>query len=138
MKKLQDLKVDIFGFVETNLARKPQNVYKARIKTKQRTNGQCKIQTSASDIPPVSDSQPGGTITGIVGRHVGRVLETGADLSEMGRWSWICLNGQRSKLYIVTAYRVAQEQSDGINTVHVQQKTIMSVRGEVTLNPWNQ
>eukprot|EP00957_Ditylum_brightwellii_P040121 3036072-Ditylum_brightwellii.AAC.1 len=60
---------------------------------------------SASDEPSVSSSQPGGTMIGVMGSHVGRVLEAESDESGLGQWSWVCLDGKQTKLYVISAYR---------------------------------
>eukprot|EP00957_Ditylum_brightwellii_P063314 4805212-Ditylum_brightwellii.AAC.1 len=68
--------------------------------------------TSSSDDPSATSLQPWGTLTAIGGDHMGRVLDAKEDKDGLGRWSWIELEGQGSKLYVATAYRVQQEDSD--------------------------
>eukprot|EP00957_Ditylum_brightwellii_P135572 10337101-Ditylum_brightwellii.AAC.1 len=69
--------------------------------------------TSSSDNPSATSSQPGGTLMAIGGDHMGRVLDAKEDKDSLGRWSWIELEGQGRKIYIATAYRVQQEDSEG-------------------------
>ena len=104
LEKLIELKVDVFGFVETNLAWTPEDRQKVKRIISKNTEKQSKCEMSASDDPCASSSQPGGSMIGVMGNHVGRVLEADYDRSGLGRWSWMCLNGKKTKLYIVSAY----------------------------------
>eukprot|EP00957_Ditylum_brightwellii_P132965 10138491-Ditylum_brightwellii.AAC.1 len=77
---------------------------------------------SASDDLLVDRRQPGGTMSIIGGRYMGRVLDAKEDRDGLGRWSWFCLEGKRTNLYVATAYRVQQENSNGTSTACTQQK----------------
>eukprot|EP00957_Ditylum_brightwellii_P133087 10148021-Ditylum_brightwellii.AAC.1 len=72
MKKLKDLQVDAFAFAETNLPWGPPDIYTVKVKTRQHYDSNVRGQTSASNAPTVTSYQPGETITGVVGNHVGR------------------------------------------------------------------
>eukprot|EP00957_Ditylum_brightwellii_P140088 10674141-Ditylum_brightwellii.AAC.1 len=62
----------------------------------------------------------GGTLTGTLGKTTGRVIDSGNDPSEMGRWSYICISGKQGrKVYVATAYRVAANDK-GENTAYLQ------------------
>ena len=84
MEKLIEMNVDIFGFAETNLAWSPEDRNRARRILTDISAAQSKCEMSASDEPSVSSSQPGGTMIGVMGRHVGRVLEAESDESGLG------------------------------------------------------
>eukprot|EP00957_Ditylum_brightwellii_P151980 11573319-Ditylum_brightwellii.AAC.1 len=56
----------------------------------------------------------------------------------MGRWSWIKLEGQKTNLYVVTAYRVQQEKSEGTATAYTQQRKIFRKKGIDKPNPRKQ
>eukprot|EP00957_Ditylum_brightwellii_P068115 5170506-Ditylum_brightwellii.AAC.1 len=47
----------------------------------------------------------------------------------MGQWSWMKLEGQKTNLYVVTAYRVQQENSEGTSTAYTQQRKILRKKG---------
>eukprot|EP00957_Ditylum_brightwellii_P004268 324576-Ditylum_brightwellii.AAC.1 len=84
---------------------------------------------SARNEPCVGSSQPGGTMTDAAGKHMRRIIDADSDRSRKGRWSWVCLDGNNTKLCIIMAYRVTQEVSDGTNTAHIQQTKIMWMKG---------
>eukprot|EP00957_Ditylum_brightwellii_P060276 4577777-Ditylum_brightwellii.AAC.1 len=65
----------------------------------------------------------------IGGRHMGCVLDAKEDMDGLGRWSWFCLEGKRTNLYIATAYRVQQEDSNGTSTACTQQKKLLRQKG---------
>ena len=138
MEKLIEMNVDIFDFAETNLAWSPEDRNRARRILTDISASQSKCEMSASNEPSVSSSQPGGTMIGVMGNHVGRVLEAESDESGLGRWSWVCLDGKQTKLYVISAYRVQQENSDGINTTYTQQKKILRMKGHKDTNPRKQ
>eukprot|EP00957_Ditylum_brightwellii_P033651 2550973-Ditylum_brightwellii.AAC.1 len=79
---------------------------------------------SSSDDPSGTDKQPGGMLTAVGGSHVGWTLESGEDKDGLGQWSWITLEGVKN-LYVATAYRVQQENSEGTTTSFVQQKKLL-------------
>eukprot|EP00957_Ditylum_brightwellii_P134866 10282389-Ditylum_brightwellii.AAC.1 len=72
----------MFGFVETNLAWSPEDRQKVKKMLSKITKKQSKCKMSASDNPCVSSSQSGGAMIGVMGNHVGRVLE--ADYVRLG------------------------------------------------------
>eukprot|EP00957_Ditylum_brightwellii_P036086 2733594-Ditylum_brightwellii.AAC.1 len=63
-----------------------------------------KIETSSSDEPAVHMYQPGGKMIGAVGKIQGRVITATNDPHGLGRWSMVCLTGEATKVYIVSAY----------------------------------
>ena len=64
------------------------------------------FQTSTSSIPFVGKYKPGGTASIVCGNHwVARIIEKGDDEAEMGRFSFIGLQGnQTTKLLHITWY----------------------------------
>eukprot|EP00957_Ditylum_brightwellii_P032038 2429538-Ditylum_brightwellii.AAC.1 len=117
--------VDVIGLGETNLPWMPNDINIARTKVKEEFNGKGKIQTLASDEPVASDYQPGGTLTVVEGGHIGRVLKTDQDKEGLRRWSWIKLEGTKTTLYVITAYRVQQESSSGTSTAYTQHRKLL-------------
>eukprot|EP00957_Ditylum_brightwellii_P067605 5131794-Ditylum_brightwellii.AAC.1 len=93
---------------------------------------------SASNIPCVASEQLGGTMTVVGEKQVGRIITTGVDNTGMGRWNWICLDRKKTKIYIITAYRVQQETSHNTDTTYTQQKKIMRMQGLNSPNPRKQ
>eukprot|EP00957_Ditylum_brightwellii_P179643 13684590-Ditylum_brightwellii.AAC.1 len=62
---------------------------------------------------------------GVVGKQQGRILAGNQDKSGMGRWSYVVMTVKSKKVYVVSAYRVAQEKNDDIQTAYTQQYRIM-------------
>ena len=64
----------------------------------------------------------------------GRIVKRGSD--EMGRYTWIQLNGKNNKkVIIITAYRVCKAgNSIGTHTAHMQQVKHLLQKGMVTPN----
>lgn len=72
--------------------------------------------------------QPGGTITQAINKAAHRVIETGRDKSNLGRWSWIKLQGKNNiKLRVITAYRPCKPSSAGPNTAYSQQERFFDI-----------
>eukprot|EP00957_Ditylum_brightwellii_P088914 6770849-Ditylum_brightwellii.AAC.1 len=122
MQQLKAKEVNVVSSTETNIpvdsARHTHSQDKARMEFHKKT----KIITSSNNDPPIGGRQPGGTMSVIGGRHMGRVLNAKEDIDGLGRWSWFCLEGRRMNLYVATAYRVQQKDSDGTSTICAQQK----------------
>eukprot|EP00957_Ditylum_brightwellii_P035864 2718314-Ditylum_brightwellii.AAC.1 len=57
---------------------------------------------------------------GVVGKQQGQILDGNQDKSGLGRWSYVVMTGKSKKMYVVSAYRVAQEKNDGIQTAYTQ------------------
>eukprot|EP00957_Ditylum_brightwellii_P046160 3502298-Ditylum_brightwellii.AAC.1 len=60
---------------------------------------------------------------------MGCVLGAKEDMDRLGRWSWFCLEGKRTNLYVATAYRVQQENSNRTSTACTQQKKLLRQKG---------
>eukprot|EP00957_Ditylum_brightwellii_P182678 13914775-Ditylum_brightwellii.AAC.1 len=88
------------------------------------------MEMSSSDEPSINDYQPGGTMVGARGKHMGRILEAESNMHRLGRWSYVCLTGEGKKIYVVSAYRVAQEENNGTHNTFIQQYQIMRSRGD--------
>eukprot|EP00957_Ditylum_brightwellii_P010678 808536-Ditylum_brightwellii.AAC.1 len=72
LKHLKDKEVDVVGFVETTIPWTLQEIHIARTKARKEFHEKTKIMTSASDDPLVDGRQPGGTMSIIGERHMGR------------------------------------------------------------------
>ena len=105
LEALTLLQVDVFGLQEINLNLTcPKTAYDVTSIFKSNNVGM-KIQLSTSPELFPNRYKPGGTITGINSKLVGRVHSQGSD--PVGRWSWITLHGKKAKkITIITAYRV--------------------------------
>ena len=137
LEKIKEYNIDVFAFVETNIPWTPKNKYRARV-IGRRTFTNVKMEMSSSNEPALNDYQPGGTLIGTQGKNQGRVISGDADQHGLGRWSYVCLTGMGTKVYIISAYRVAQEENDGIHTAYIQQYRIMRSRGIEQPNPRKQ
>eukprot|EP00957_Ditylum_brightwellii_P206725 15349686-Ditylum_brightwellii.AAC.1 len=69
---------------------------------------------------------------------MGRVLDAKEDQDGLGRWSWFCLEGKRTNLYVATAYKVQQENSSVTSTACTQQKKLQRQKGMDAPNPRQQ
>eukprot|EP00957_Ditylum_brightwellii_P113384 8645749-Ditylum_brightwellii.AAC.1 len=138
MQQLKANKVDVAGFVETNIPWTLQDIHTARIKARMEFHKKTKIITLASNDPLIGGQQPGGTMSVIRGRHMEHVLDAKEDVDGLGRWGWFCLEGRRMNLYVATAYRVQQKDSDVTSTVCTQQKKLLRQKGMNSPNPWQQ
>ena len=151
MQALKDAQVDGFSFAETNLRWTPEQTQTAR-SLGRKWFRQFRLATLSSNDPTTREAyQPGGTCTGITNNLAGRITKQGSDPSGMGRWSYFCLEGQtlpqnmtqeatKRKIYVVTAYCVAQPDSasPGHETAFMQQKRILTLRGEDKPKPRKQ
>ena len=67
------------------------------------------VCSSSPKVDTGSDYSHGGTILGVVGAQVGRVLKCGSD--KWGRFSWTTLQGTRDEgILVMTIYRVPQKR----------------------------
>eukprot|EP00957_Ditylum_brightwellii_P021719 1638500-Ditylum_brightwellii.AAC.1 len=62
---------------------------------------------------------------GVVGKHQGRILNGNQDKLGLGRWSYVVMTGKWRKVYVISAYRVAQEKNDSIQTAYTQQYRVI-------------
>eukprot|EP00957_Ditylum_brightwellii_P110734 8445005-Ditylum_brightwellii.AAC.1 len=69
---------------------------------------------------------------------MGHVLDAKEDIDGLRRWSWFCLEGKRTNLFVATAYRVQQEDSNGTSTACTQQKKLLRRKGMDASKPRQQ
>eukprot|EP00957_Ditylum_brightwellii_P003526 267113-Ditylum_brightwellii.AAC.1 len=112
-------KVDMFAFVETNIAWTPQAKHTAKRITEKVYKKNYKIETSSSDEISVNHYQSGGSMIGVVGKHQGQILDVQQDKSGLERWSHVSMTGKDKKITIVSAYCVAQNKNGGIHTAYI-------------------
>ena len=138
MNEMNDRKVGVFGFAETNIAWDEQT----RQKCKQITNRVYKrASINLANVRPWPRRyQPGGTCIGVTGKWSTRILEQGQDKSGMARWAYVTLGGKDTKLTIISAYRVCQKQiaGTGSSTAYMQQWSKLRKMGHTNPNPRNQ
>ena len=123
---VEDLGIDVCGFVETNRPWTTQNKEIYDINMRNIFGNQ--TSTIYASIPAVHDTkfQPGGVLQTINGCAVGRIAASGVD--KYGRFAWQTLNGSRDEgIVVITAYRVCQTRVGdcGPNTAFMQQYTAM-------------
>jgi hypothetical protein len=71
--------------------------------------------------------QPGGTATIITDRWTSRIITTGMDPYNLGRWSYVILRGKSdTTICVITAYRVCNDKNTGPKTAYQQQKHQLS------------
>ena len=82
---------------------------------------------------------PGGTTTCIVGKQSSQVVNSGTNITGMGQFSWILLQGKAErKILLLSVYQPYQTQNLGPYTVHAQQSHILCQQGHTDPNPRRQ
>ena len=75
--------------------------------------------------------QPGGNMMITRGKIKFRIIGSGTDTSNMGRWCWQLFSGRKGvATRIITAYRPCR--SGGITSTYVQQRRILEARRDNT------
>jgi hypothetical protein len=68
--------------------------------------------------------QRGGTLTVCLGHTCARTIQTGTDIRNLGRWSWIQVRGSKGlNLIVATLYRPVK--STGALSTYQQQKNVL-------------
>ena len=133
--QLQNIQVDIFGLVETQVHCRNQQVQSQIQACKRRVWDHCKIFTCSSEEEWNRTSKPGGTMLGVTGNLAGRIRKQHPD--RYGRWIRVDLLGRDGRtVSIICAYQVVQEKGDhGINTTYSQQVRMMRLDGVLDPDP---
>ena len=133
--QLQNIEVDIFGIVETQIHCRNQPVQRHIQDAKRRVWDHCKIFTCSSEEEWNRPWKPGGTLLGITGNLAGRVRKH--TLDKYGRWIQVELMGRDGRaITIICAYQVVQEKGDhGARTTYSQQVRMMRIEGTQDPNP---
>lgn len=100
-------KFDVFGITETNLA---WHTLTESDRINERIRGKLEFMRYSSsynrDMTFTDKRQYGGTMTISQGSSSGRVVTTGRDNCQLGRWSWMKFRGKNNlTLRVVTVYR---------------------------------
>jgi len=98
---------DVFGVAETNLDwRLCKEEEKLPLRTKEWWDHQHVSWTFNSNAPPTEPRQYGGTAVFSNNQAAHRVISSGFDKSNLGRWAWTRYKGRGSStLRIISAYR---------------------------------
>ena len=98
---------DVFGVAETNLDwRLCKEEEKLPLRTKEWWDHQHVSWTFNSNAPPTEPRQYGGTAVFSNNQAAHRVISSGFDKSNLGRWAWTRYKGRGSStLSIISAYR---------------------------------
>jgi hypothetical protein len=137
IQRIADWQVSMFGCTETNLEWNISNRSQVH-KIGKKYCKQITTSTSSSDDTNLTDYQPGGTLTGVVGKWTGRVNNRIQDLSGMGRWSGIRMRGNNDTFTsIITVYR-PNKDTTGIITCYQQQWRLMRNNGVAKPEPRQQ
>ena len=125
--------IDIMGLAEININWTDKVKQAAHLAMKMRF-GQGQIVASSSRGSK-EGYLPGGVAIITRGRMTGRIVKRGAD--EMGRYTWIVLNGRNGKqVMIISAYRTCKAGlRSGPHTANMQQIKHLLKKGVVTPNP---
>lgn len=136
--QLQDIQVDIFGIVETQLNCRAPDVQQVLQRCKRRVWDHCKLYSCSSDEEWQHQRKPGGTLIGVTGQLVGRIKSHFVD--KYGRWIRVDLLGRSGRtISIICAYQVVQEQGQhGDRTTYSQQVRMMRLEGDLSPNPRKQ
>ena len=127
--QLQNMAVDIFGIVETQIHCRNQQVQSQLQLCKRHVWEQCKLFTCSSEEEWNRPWKPGGTLIGVTGSLAGRVRKH--HLDKYGRWIHVELLGRDGRTVdIICAYQVVQEKGDhGARTTYSQQVRMMRLDG---------
>ena len=124
--------IDLMGIAEINIKWTDKKKQAAQLSVKMRF-GQGQIAASSSRGSK-EGYLPGGVAIITRGRMTGRIIKRGAD--EMGRYTWIVLNGRNGKqVMIISAYRTCKTGlRSGPHTAHMQQIKQLMKKGVVSPN----
>jgi hypothetical protein len=139
---IQDKKINIVGFCETNVEWKHSNFQQRYLHfIRKNYDKQVKIATTTSSLKFDSLYKPGGTCTIALDSTNGSICNHISDSSGQGRWSGFLMQRRHNKqLLVLTAYRVIQRSitTAGPQTVFHQQYTLLqnnSNTNTTILNP---
>ena len=130
LDNLFNMEADIFMASETNVNWKTasnRNSFRQKVSRVWPSN---KIAFSSSDIGlqfEMHEFLPGGTCTMATDHLSMRVVKIGEDMSGLGRWSFITLEGQGGrKVTFITAYRICKGAMRGTSTSCIQQRRVIN------------
>ena len=130
LDNLNDMEADVFMASESNINWKSatcRNDFKQKVSRVWPMN---KVAFSTSDVGLEFEGHeylPGGTCTIAVDNLSMRVTKVGEDMSGLGRWSFITMEGQDGrKVTFITAYRICSGPIRGTRTVGQQQSKIIN------------
>jgi hypothetical protein len=134
--KIEQNKIGIFGFAETNYNWTPIAerlcINKAKRALRRETGKwtNLSLNTSACSGWVGGDFQPGGTCTGAIGGWATRISCKESDPERLGRWSSIGTRLKGVEITIITAYRVGKTSINlENNNAYVQQWKELKFRG---------
>ena len=118
----------IIGFAETNLCWKK---LRGKERWEERSYGwweDMRSVTSHNTLEtPKKVYQPGGNMMISQGKIKFRIIESGVDPSNMGRWCWQLFSGKRGvTTRVITAYRPCK--SRGLTSTYIQQTCILDAK----------
>jgi hypothetical protein len=126
-QRIKTLQVDMFGAAETNLKWNFKRNQQAKA-ILQKHHKTCSVNTSSNREECISSYQPGGTLTTVLNKYVGRIKTSIYDSSSLGRWSGFKLNTNFGHhLNIITVYQ--STKSDGLHTSYQQQAHYFRAKG---------
>jgi hypothetical protein len=127
--QMENIKADIFAFVETKLATDQPFVNQLLHRNKRKIWDHARLVTSTSKVVMDGYHKPGGTLTCATNSLVGRIRRTFSDT--YGRWSGFELMGRSNKkLVILTVYQVTQKTGTaGSTTFYIQQPICSEWKG---------
>jgi hypothetical protein len=132
-QKIMNLQIDMFGAAETNLKWNFKRNQQAK-SILQKHHKTCSVTTSSNREDCISAYQPGGTMTAILNKFVGRIQTTIYDSSSLGRWSGFKLNTNFGhQLNIITVYQPTK--LDGLHTNYQQQAHYFRTKGITNPDP---
>eukprot|EP00957_Ditylum_brightwellii_P142551 10860691-Ditylum_brightwellii.AAC.1 len=120
MEKINEPKVDIWGWAEININWIPHMVSKAKQRGNQIFDNFTFVASSSND--PAGFYQQGGTCIGVTNKMTGQIIEADHDNSRLGCWSYVKNAGcNQCQVTIVTAYCPCKQSDPGDSTVTAQQ-----------------
>ena len=125
LNRINDLDASILTLIETNVDWRDQAMKRNIRNTIKDSFIQCHSTFSTSRTSSKHLHKPGGTATFALGRWSGKVVESGADETGCGRFSWITIQGKHNKkCTFVSTYKSGKQEDITGNSQYAQEYRI--------------
>jgi hypothetical protein len=122
---IKQAQFDLIGLVETNVCwqhvnvhDRPHNRFKPAFE-----NVHVSYSNNTHNLQTFEKRQQGGTMILALSSLCHRTINSGADPTGLGRWSWVLLTGKEQNIRLICVYRPVQ--STNVSGVYRQQQTYL-------------
>lgn len=130
IQDIYDGKLDVLGCSEINIAWQNVSINSSvsrRFKS-EFEHSRFIASNNRTDSPILRSTQYGGTLLGSIGHMACRIIDSGQDERNLGRWTWFAFVGKEGSLTrVVSLYRPVR--SMGSTTVYQQQQAAFNTLG---------